>query len=501
MYHRNILQLIDATLALPLPAGALVFNDGAVPQIQDHVIQAHRDRQAAITAQSQAILDGAEADGHRDLSTEEQRQLTDLGDEFDGLEGQIGVRTRVLAQAGHLRTPQGRRTTPDPVVNQGDEPADPAEPRRPTNAAPQRPANQRVYPEALKPTVGNGGFRNFGDFARAVKNANPRFGGELDGRLVRNASASTYMQEGVGADGGFAVPADFRSEIMGRVFGEDKLLSRTDRQVTSSNSVTMPVDMSTPWQATGGIRSYWVGEAQAKTQSKMQLEQVTVKAHQLATLVPVTEELLEDAPALDGYLRRKVPEYMDFTVSMALVWGDGAGKPLGFMNAPVLVTQAAESGQTADTLVPANLVKMLARMPVTSRGTAVWLIHPDAEPQLPLMTLGNQPVYLPPNGLAGNGLGTLLGRPVIPHQVCSTVGDLGDLMLADFNQYMSLLKTGGGRDANGMRTDVSIHLWFDQDLVAYRFTVRLGGMPWWSAPVSMRSGTNTLSPFVTLAAR
>jgi hypothetical protein len=66
---------------------------------------------------------------------------------------------------------------------------------------------------------------------------------------------------------------------------------------------------------------------------------------------------------------------------------------------------------------------------------------------------------------------------------------------------MTLTKTGGGRDANGMRTDVSIHLWFDQDLVAYRFTLRLGGQPWWSAATSPRDGSSTQSPFVVLAAR
>ena len=82
------------------------------------------------------------------------------------------------------------------------------------------------------------------------------------------------------------------------------------------------------------MQAFWVGEAAVKTQSKIVLEQVTIKAFQLATLVPVTEELLEDAPALDGYLRRKVPEKIDFKVSMALVWGSGAGQPLGFMNSP-----------------------------------------------------------------------------------------------------------------------------------------------------------------------
>jgi HK97 family phage major capsid protein len=263
----------------------------------------------------------------------------------------------------------------------------------------------------------------------------------------------------------------------------------------------MPIDMTTPWQATGGIQSFWTAEAATKTQSKIALEDVNVRVHTLATLVPVTEELLEDAPAIDAYLRRKVPEKMDFKLAYALAWGTGAGMPLGWMNSPALVTVAAENAQTADTINATNIVKMLGRLPVSSRQNAVWLIHPDAEVQLPLMTVANQPVYMPPGGLADAPFGRLMGRPVIPHQLTETVGDLGDIMLVDLSQYLTAVKAGGARDANGMRTDVSIHLWFDQDMVAYRFTVRIGGQPWWSSATAMRDGSNTMSPFVTLASR
>jgi HK97 family phage major capsid protein len=332
-----------------------------------------------------------------------------------------------------------------------------------------------------------------------VRLANQRQGGELDARL-RNA-ATTYGSEGTGADGGFAVPPDFRAEIMGRVYGEDSLITRTDRLFSGGNTLTLPIDMTAPWDSTGGIQAYWTGEAAAIAQSKPKLEEITIKLEKLATLVPITEELLEDVPAMDSYLRRKAPEKIDFKLSYALAWGNGAGMPLGFMNAPALVTVAAEGAQAADTLQVANLTKMLARMPVQSRRNAVWLIHPDAEQQLPGLVIGQQPVYLPPGGLRDNPFGVLLGRPVIPHQVCETVGNLGDIMLVDLTQYLTATKTGGGRDANGLKVDTSMHLWFDQDLMAFKFTLRVAGQPWWSQALAQRSGSNAQSPFVTLAAR
>jgi len=281
---------------------------------------------------------------------------------------------------------------------------------------------------------------------------------------------------------------------MARVFGEDSLIARTDQQPISGNSLTFPTDMTTPW-GSGGITTFWTGEAAPTTQSKPVLENVAVRLHKLSCLVPVTDELLEDAPALGSYVTRKAAERIDFKVSDAIAFGTGAGQPLGFMNSAALVSQAKEGSQSADTIVAGNVVKMMSRLPAQSRRTAVWLIHPDAEPQLPLMTISNQPVYMPPGGLSGLMYGTLLGRPVIPHQVCQTVGDLGDIMLVDLSQYLTAVKAGG------VRAQTSIHLWFDQGITAFRFDLRIAGQPWWSGTTTSNNGSFTQSPFISLAER
>lgn len=477
-----------AVLALGAPANGAVFAHA------DTVIAAHIDRQQALLESSNAVLAKAEAES-RELTEAEQKEVDGLTGEFEHLSKEIALRERVAAQAAHLNGPRARVSEPDPVAD--DEP-------EASNARPQaqaRPAARSNVPTSPRVTArGTGGFRNLGEFALTVRAAAIQRGAQPDARLMA-ATLSTYGSEGVGADGGFSVPPDFRSEIMTKVFGEQSLIALTDRMQSASNTLTMPIDMTTPWQTTGGIQSYWVGEAAAKTQSKPALEDVTLKLHTLATLVPVTEELLEDSPAMDSYLRKKVPEKMDFKISDAIVRGSGAGMPLGFLNSPALVTVAAEGAQTADTVNVTNLAKMWGRLPIQSRRTAVWLMHPDAEAVLPLMSLANQPVYMPAGGVSEAAFGRLWGRPVIPHQVAETIGDVGDVMLVDLNQYLTVTKSGSGRDANGMRSDVSIHLWFDQDVVAYRFTIRVAGQPWWSAATAQRDGSNTQSPFIVLAAR
>lgn len=487
--HFIVPASVLAVLALGAPVHGYFFADSA-----DSAIELARDRQQALMESSTAILNRAEGE-KRDLTDVERKEVDGLTAEFDGLEAEIALRERVATQNALLTAPRGRQTDPDPIP--GD--PDPAPAARQSNAA--RPANAATprVPAAPATARGTNGFRHLGDFANAVRLSTVR-GGEMDARL-RNAAVTTYGNEGSGADGGFAVPPDYRTEILTKVFNEDSLLGLTDRLQSSSNTLTLPTDETTPWQTSGGIQSYWTAEGGVKTQSKPTLGETTLKLHTLATLIPVTEELLEDSPAMGAYLNRKAPEKMDFKVSDAIVRGTGVGMPLGFLNSPALVTVAAEGAQTADTVNVTNLAKMWGRLPVQSRRTAVWLMHPDAEAQLPLMSLANQPVYMPAGGVSGNMYGSLWGRPVIPHQVAETVGDVGDVMLVDLKQYLTVTKTGNGRDANGMKQDVSIHLWFDQDMVAFRFTMRVAGQPWWASAIAQRDGANTQSPFIVLAAR
>jgi HK97 family phage major capsid protein len=375
---------------------------------------------------------------------------------------------------------------------------------RPHNVEPQ---NQRRTPriETLE-DKGKWGFRDFGEFAASVAHANPRVSGSIDPRLrdIRNAP-TTYGNEGSGADGGFAVPPDFRSTIMEKVMAEESLMSRTDQMTTSSNHITLPKDETTPWQTSGGFQVYWEGENDQLTQSKPQLKEETIKLNKLTALVPVTEELLSDAPSLDSYLRRKVPEKMDFAINLAIIQGTGVGKPKGILNADCLVSVAKDSStspvQPADTIRYKNIVAMWNRLYAPLRRNAVWLVNQDIETQLQQMefptTTGASavPAYMPPGGLSQAPYGTLMGRPVIATQACETLGDQGDIILSDLSQYITVMKTGG------VRSDVSIHLWFDYDTVAFRFIMRIGGQPWWGSAIDPRDGSTTYSCFVTLDER
>jgi HK97 family phage major capsid protein len=346
-----------------------------------------------------------------------------------------------------------------------------------------------------------GGFAHFGEYLAAVRlGSGPT--AVVDERL-RAALGADYGNETTGADGGYAVPPDFRNAIWQKVTAEPSLLSRCDQLFTSSNNLTVPKDELAPWDDSSGIKANWTGEGAAKPQSKPDLDQMTVKLNKLTVLVPMTDELLDDATAMSGYVVRKAGDKIDFKVSLAIVQGAGAGQPAGILGSAARVTVPRLTGQGAATLVFPNINSMWAHMTPAHRPGAVWLVHPSIDEQLPLMAFTRVaaeptppiPVYLPANSIAGNPYATLYGRPVISTEVCNDLGTEGDIIFTNLSQYLALLKTGGG-----VRQDVSIHVYFENDVTAFRFVLRIGGRPWWDAPIASRVGAFTTSAYVTLGA-
>jgi len=429
----------------------------------------------------------------REMTVDEAKEINEILAAFEDTEVQIERLQRLEAMNKKITAPI-RRTHAETPRNEEEEP-------RQTQNADRSGARQiqsRTPRIELVEERGRWGFRSFGEFATSVVNASAK-GGAVDPRLIANAP-TTFGQEGSGADGGFAVPPEFRQAIMVKVMGEDSLLGMTDQQITSSNSLTVPKDETTPWQTSGGIQAYWEGEAAQFTQSKPALQNLTTKANKLTALVPVTDELLEDAASMTNYLNKKAPDKINFKITDALINGTGAGQPLGILNSGPLISVAKESGQANDTVVFANINKMWARMYAPCRKTAVWLINQDLEPQLQNLQItgsnsGVFPVYMPPGGLSGSPYATLLGRPILVTEACQQLGAQGDIIFADLNSYLSLTKAGG------LRADISIHLWFDYDITAFRFIIRVGGQPWWTTSIARKNGSNTLSCFTTLAAR
>lgn len=346
------------------------------------------------------------------------------------------------------------------------------------------------------------GFRHFGEFALAVRDA-CQPGKRPDDRLALIAKAASGMGENTGADGGFLVPTEFVQKILERVHAPTNLLGMTDSYTVGSNVIAFPRSAETSrangsrW---GGVRAYWRDEGEQGTATKATFGRLQMTLHKLFVLINASDELLSDSQgiALEQYLFRVASDEINFVVSDAILNGSGAGQPLGILNSDCLITVAKETGQSAATVNSTNILKMWARLWAPCRQNAVWLIHQDVEPQLHAMTIGSGGAdlvaYLPPGGLSARPYATLMGRPVVPVEWCATLGTVGDLVLADLRHYVTVTR--------GMvESMMSIHLRFDYDESVFRIIFRLDGAPWWTAPLTPYKGSTTQSCFVTLATR
>jgi HK97 family phage major capsid protein len=179
-------------------------------------------------------------------------------------------------------------------------------------------------------------------------------------------------------------------------------------------------------------------------------------------------------------------------VEEALVSGSGLAKPLGFLNAPALITQV-KSATGSTSIAALDVANMVSRMVPGSFGNAFWLCHTSVLPKLWTLTLGQQPILAP--DFSKSPLGTLLGRPVFTSEFCSDYNTAGDIFLVSPDGYGLAVKS------SGLRTDTSIHFGFDQGLQSFRATLRIGGTPLLSTPVARKSGTSTQSHLICLGVR
>jgi HK97 family phage major capsid protein len=337
----------------------------------------------------------------------------------------------------------------------------------------------------------NMGFRNLADLAMAVKAFyDPNEDGD-DPRLRVLGAPSNY-HETSGSDG-YNIPPAMRQQIWELALGEESLFGMMVPEPTSGNAVDFLRDETTPWGATG-VQANWASEGSQMTPSRLETEGSTLKLNKLYAYVLATEELLSDAPRLNARLTSQSARAIDWKSGEAVFRGNGVGQPLGIQNAACLVSVAKETSQTADTIVAANVAKVYARCINPAR--AFYLVNQDALPQLMTMTLGDQPIWTPPaSGFINAPGGLLFGRPVRFSDHCETLGDAGDLMMINPDGYYAVNKAGGVSFAT------SIHLYFDYDVQAFRWTFRLGGQPFLSAAVSPNKGSATRSHFVRIAAR
>lgn len=350
----------------------------------------------------------------------------------------------------------------------------------------------------VKPTPAKDNEKRFSSFGEqlmaAYRAAMP--GGKVDERLSTRAASG--LNETTPSDGGFLVQQDFVTELLKKTYETGILASKVKKIPISTNANGMKInaideDSRANGSRWGGVQTYWEGEADEITASKPKFRQMELSLKKLTGLCYATDELLQDAAALEAVIRQAFAEEFGFKIDDAILSGSGEGEPLGILNSGAIVTVAKEASQT-DIITVENLIKMWNRLWSRSRANAVWYINQELEPYLYTLKIGDKPVYIPAGGLSEKPYGTLFGRPVVPIEQCSAAGEVGDIILADIGQYLLI-------DKGGVKSASSIHVRFLYDENVFRFIYRVDGKPIWTKPLTPYKGSATVSPFVTLAKR
>jgi HK97 family phage major capsid protein len=416
-------------------------------------------RKADQAKSMRSILDKASAE-KRSLTSEEETQLVAGREALRAINAQIEIEQELeAAETGAAAS--SRRTEGNELVDE--------DPRR--------------------------GFRSLGEFAQCVRAAATP--GMMQDQRLRASVPSTASSEAAGADGAFAVPPEFAAEIWRLSLGEGSLVPLTQNTVVSGNSMAFPKDETTPWGGTGA-QAYWRAELAALTGSKLVLGVNALRLHELIVLLPVTNELLDDAPALGSYLQPLAAERVQWKSNESILFGTGVGQPKGCLAAAnkALVVQAKDSGQTGG-ITNTNLANMVSRLKVGELMNAIWLANPDVLPALEAMTVGNYPIYLPNMNAADPSYGRVKGRPLQLSEHANALNAQSDISLLSLKGYRTITKAGG------IETASSMHIYFDANATAFRFIYRIDGQPIMTAPITPPTGksSNTRSYFVTLAAR
>ena len=311
-------------------------------------------------------------------------------------------------------------------------------------------------------------FTGFGPFAQAVRTY------QFDKGSQR--AIGTFSSMSVASEGGYTVPIDFAQEIFMR--GDNSLVPYCQVIPSASNTIQVPVDESTPWASTGIIAS-WDDEGSSATQLKPTLSMADHKLRKLRVLVPVSEELVADAPAFNVWLPKAMSRAVAWKMNDSIINGLGVARPLGILKSAALIEVAKESGQAAGTIVDLNVANMLNRC--LDPLSAVWVANPGTSGTLSALSLFD------------SGATKLAGLPIVLTDACAALGSPGDLILANMDGYRLVTKGPAFMD--------SAHLWFDQDLRAFRLTVRVDGQPILRAPITPANSAVTRSHFVALAVR
>jgi len=251
---------------------------------------------------------------------------------------------------------------------------------------------------------------------------------------AKSVSHEVYNALTIGTDseGGYLVPDEYQRTLIDALQDQNIFRSLAHVITTSSGDRKIPVVASHGTAA-------WIDEGGQYPESDDAFGQVSIGAYKLATMIKISEELLNDSVFdMPSYIAREFARRIGAAEEEAFFTGDGSGKPLGVLAA----TGGAETGVTAAsaTAIPMDeIMDLFYSLRAPYRKNAVFVMNDSTIKAIRKLKNNNGDYLWQPSVQAGQP-DRLLNRPLytstfMPELAASAktilFGDLGYYWVAD----------------------------------------------------------------------
>jgi len=351
---------------------------------------------------------------------------------------------------------------------------------------------------ATTATTAEGEGVSFGDFLKCVATNDVQ-------RLRAVYKSSKALDETTGAGGGFLVPTQFEERIraVGAPMLFDQLVAAGRGPLmlrTNAAELALPVleqDQAPNVESSalvGGVRLVWREQSADVAESEPRFEQRIFRPHAADAYVAAATELITDAPqALEDTLVTLFGRAYAVLKARVMLRGTGVGQPRGIVGHPAAISVARSTTGTQVERDTTTILDMIQRL-LPGSATAVWIAHPFWRARLMATRLAETLLYTV-NGQSLVYGDTLAGIPIAYSEHLPAVTGAGSLILADLSYYAFVERAG-------FSVAFSEHVRFLKRQSVWLFGVRIDGAPLVNAPLILAdgAGTNTVSPFVEIAA-
>jgi HK97 family phage major capsid protein len=351
---------------------------------------------------------------------------------------------------------------------------------------------------ATTATTSEGEGVSFGDFLKCVATNDVQ-------RLRAVYKSAKALDETTGASGGFLVPTQFEERIraVGAPMLFDQLVAAGRGPLmlrTNAAELALPVleqDQAPNVESSalvGGVRLVWREQSADVAESEPRFEQRIFRPHAADAYVAASTELISDAPqALEDTLVTLFGRAYAVLKARVMLRGTGVGQPRGIVGHPAAISVARSTTGTQVERDTDTILAMIQRL-LPGSATAVWIAHPFWRSRLMATRLAETLLYTV-NGQSLIYGDTLAGIPIAYSEHLPAVAEAGSLVLADLSYYAMVERAS-------FSVAFSEHVRFLKRQSVWLFGVRIDGAPLVNAPLILAdgAGTNTVSPFVEIAA-